>query len=112
MAGPFFQLFSAWMSEDEASILLSFAFSGYSFGTIMIYPMSGALCNSNIYGYGGWSLIFYVPGKYIYIYIYPSLKRTQLLTSVYIYIHSILHFIYSIYTDCWLGNSDQRPNCM
>lgn len=110
MAGPFFQLFSAWMSEDEASILLSFAFSGYSFGTIMIYPMSGALCNSNIYGYGGWSLIFYVPGKYIYI--YPSLKRTQLLTSVYIYIHSILHFIYSIYTDCWLGNSDQRPNCM
>ncbi|XP_025194467.1 uncharacterized transporter slc-17.2-like [Melanaphis sacchari] len=61
MTGPFFQLFSAWMADDEASILLSFGFSGYSFGTIMIYPMSGVLCSSNIYGFGGWPLIFYVP---------------------------------------------------
>jgi hypothetical protein len=77
MAGPFFQLFSAWMSDDEASTLLSFGFSGYSFGTIIIYPMSGALCSSNIYGFGGWSLIFYVPGKCISV--------TEVgLTSVYL----------------------------
>lgn len=63
MAGPFFQLFSAWMSDDEASILLSFGFSGYAFGTIMSYPLSGLLCGSNVDGFGGWSLIFYVPGK-------------------------------------------------
>ncbi|XP_022181499.1 uncharacterized transporter slc-17.2-like [Myzus persicae] len=61
LAGPFFQLFSAWMSEDEASILLSFGFSGYAFGTIMIYPLSGALCGSNFNGFGGWPLIFYIP---------------------------------------------------
>ncbi|XP_015375414.1 PREDICTED: sialin-like [Diuraphis noxia] len=61
MAGPFFQLFSAWMSDDESSILLSFGFSGFSFGTILSYPMSGFLCGSNVHGFGGWSLIFYVP---------------------------------------------------
>ncbi|XP_060841632.1 sialin-like [Rhopalosiphum padi] len=69
MAGPFFQLFSAWMSDDEASTLLSFGFSGYSFGTIIIYPMSGALCSSNIYGFGGWSLIFYVPATISILFI-------------------------------------------
>ncbi|KAL5234676.1 hypothetical protein ACI65C_002086 [Semiaphis heraclei] len=70
MAGPFFQLFSAWLSDDEASILLSFSFSGYAFGTIMIYPLSGLLCGSNVYGFGGWSLIFYVPAIVSILFIF------------------------------------------
>lgn len=64
--GPFFHLFSAWASEEEASTLLSFSFSGYSFGTILSYPFSGIFCSTNIYGYGGWPLIYYIPGKIIY----------------------------------------------
>lgn len=63
MAGPFFQLLSAWTSEEESSTLFSFGFSGFMFGTICTYPLSGQLCSANINGFGGWSLVFYVPGK-------------------------------------------------
>jgi MFS family permease len=63
--GPYFQLFSSWATEEEASTLLSFGFSGFSFGTILSYPLSGQLCTLNINGFGGWPLIFYVPGKSI-----------------------------------------------
>lgn len=62
MVGPFFQLLGAWTTDDEASILLGIGFSGYSFGTILIYPMSGQLCSVNFNGFGGWPLIYYVPG--------------------------------------------------
>ncbi|CAI6348588.1 unnamed protein product [Macrosiphum euphorbiae] len=70
LAGPFFQLFSAWMSEDEASLMLSFGFSGYAFGTIISYPMSGSLCDSNINGFGGWPLIFYVPATISILFLF------------------------------------------
>lgn len=65
IVGPCFQLFGAWSTDEESSSLLTFSFSGFSFGTILIYPISGQLCNTNIVGIGGWPLIFYVPGTYV-----------------------------------------------
>jgi len=61
--GPVFQLFSAWTSDEEVSTLLSFGLSGFSFGSIIAYPLSGYLCTANYNGFGGWALIYYVPGK-------------------------------------------------
>lgn len=61
--GPVFQLLSAWTSDEEVSTLLSLGLSGFSFGSIVAYPLSGYLCTANYNGFGGWPLIYYVPGK-------------------------------------------------
>lgn len=63
MAGPCFHLFSAWITEEESSTLVGFGFSGYTFGTILTYWMSGIMCSTQIGGVGGWPLIYYAPGK-------------------------------------------------
>ncbi|VVC42252.1 Major facilitator superfamily,Major facilitator superfamily domain [Cinara cedri] len=61
MVGPFFELFGAWVPDDEIPTLLSFSFSGFMIGTILAYPASGQLCDVNVDGFGGWPLIFYAP---------------------------------------------------
>lgn len=86
MVGPFFHLFSAWASEEEVSTLLSFGFSGYSFGTILSYPISGMFCSANINGYGGWPLIYYVPGKKLYY-------GMVIIDNIYNYINNIMREI-------------------
>ncbi|XP_011188331.1 sialin [Zeugodacus cucurbitae] len=52
-----YQLFSTWAHRTERSTLLSFAYGGYSVGTLIAFPLSALLCRYN------WELVFYIVGS-------------------------------------------------
>lgn len=93
MPGPFFQLIGAWTPEEEMSKLLGFAFSGFSFGTIVAYPLSGQLCTFNFHGFGGWPLIYYVPGiKHCRDIIIIEFTSNEKFQRSYLFYSSSIHF--------------------
>ncbi|KAJ9582423.1 hypothetical protein L9F63_003221 [Diploptera punctata] len=57
-----FQLYTRWASPAERTSLVAIAYTGLPIGNIIIYPLSGVLCQ---YGFdGGWSSIFYITGMF------------------------------------------------
>lgn len=55
-----FQLFTRWASPAERTALLGIAYSGFPIANVIIFPLSGVLCQ---YGFdGGWPSIFYITG--------------------------------------------------
>lgn len=65
-----FALFSKWAPKRERTLLMGFAYSGFPFGNILIYPLSGALCHTGIDG--GWPMLFYTTGNF-FIYLIINL---------------------------------------
>lgn len=55
-----YNLFNKWASPEERATIMSVVFSGIPVAIIVNYPLSSALCESNIDG--GWPLVFYIPG--------------------------------------------------
>ncbi|CAD6995279.1 sialin [Ceratitis capitata] len=51
-----YQLFSTWAHRSERTALLSFAYAGYTVGTLVAFPLSGLLCRYN------WEWTFYIVG--------------------------------------------------
>ena len=57
-----YRIFSVWSSPEERATLMSIVYTGVAFATVVNYPFSSLLCETDLDG--GWPMIFYVPGVF------------------------------------------------
>lgn len=51
-----YQLFTVWAHQKERSVLLPFAFAGYTVGSLFVFPLTHLICR------GGWYMVYHVLG--------------------------------------------------